>query len=218
MESGIPPLPPPTPRGLGSGRGVLCKRAAPSTHRSPGLPPAAPALPGPPRCPRVRSRQLCPALGAEGKSNSEGMSGESSGALPLSPKSHGHRCTHTGQTRRTGVCREIGANSQVSKGCIGTILVFSPSLYSSAARVGDGALSPEARTALPSKPGEADPRHKVCIKMGRCVQGWERMTPVGTGGSGTPGSWAVRRSPCSRGSVPWAIPHVRDQYLPALAV
>lgn len=77
-------------------------------------------------------------------------------------------------------CAGMGTNSQVSEGRVETILVSSPSLtplLPGAHVPGSGRrVFPEARTTLPSKPGEADPRHEVCIKMGRCVQGWERMT------------------------------------------
>lgn len=54
-------------------------------------------------------------------------------------------------------------------------------------RAAAGAFIPEARKALPSKPGEANPRHEVCIKMGRRAQDWERMTPGGAGEVGRRG-------------------------------
>lgn len=117
-------LPPPTLRGLGAGEG--CARGPPPRPALPGA--GSPPLPpcrGRPAAPRVRTGGLCPALGAGGKRNSEGVSGESGGGSAPRPQKSRAQSAHTGHARRT-VCGD--GYSQVSEGRVGTILVSSPSL------------------------------------------------------------------------------------------
>lgn len=127
MERGIPPLPPPIPRGLGAGGAVQeCRPLRPPRPgaRSPPPPPCR----GRPVAPRVLSGKALPGFRRRGEAQQRGLKWrEQRGALPRSPKSHRHRCAHTGQLHRTGVCGERGTSSQVSKGRVGTILVLSPS-------------------------------------------------------------------------------------------